>query len=142
MGFFNKLFGGRREVPQLDAASPAARRLNEIEGPLESLMQDVSEPLEVVPVGSRPIVFIGKPPKRFGVAWVEGDQVRNLQNLVDEKGIAPDRMSRIVDQIRVAYEHSASDPRYQATVAGQQVVVAPSEKLEKEVEEIIHSAEA
>jgi hypothetical protein len=141
MGFFNKIFGGRKEFPALDAANPAARRLDEMREPLESLMEDVNEPLEVVPVGPRPFVFMGNPPKRFGLAWVEAGQVKNLQTLVDEKGIAPDRMSRLVEQIRTAYEHSASDPRYQATVAGRQIVVAPSERLEEEVEEIIHSAE-
>lgn len=141
MGFFNKMFSGHKECPPLDAASPAARRLAEMNSELEELAREVKDNLEVVPGSQRSWVFIGKPPKRFGLAWIEGHQVKNLKNLADEKKIAPDRMTRIVEEIREAYLASESDPRFEAEVAGQRVQVAPSQRLEHEVEGIIHRAE-
>ncbi|GAB4267696.1 MAG: hypothetical protein Kow0092_21190 [Deferrisomatales bacterium] len=142
MGFFNKLFGGRKEYPEIDAASPAARRLGELKQPLESLLQEVKDPVEVVPVGPRPLVFIGKPPKRFGLAWIEGERVKNLKNLAEEHSVAPDRMGRIVDELRRAYQQCENEPRFQMKLGDRTVVVAPSERLEHEVEEILHRVES
>jgi hypothetical protein len=141
MGFFNKMFGGHKEFPPLDTASPAAKRLAEMRGELEELTRQVRDDLEVVPGSERSWVFIGKPPKRFGLAWIEGDQVKNLKNFVDEKGIEPSRMSRIVEEIREAYVASESEPRFAAEVAGQRVQVAPSQRLDHEVAAIIQRAE-
>ena len=142
MGFFNKMFSGRQEVPQLDAASPAARRLDEMRNELEELTREVNDRMEIVPGNERTWVFIGKPPKRFGLAWIEDHKVKNLKTLVTEKGIAPGQMTRIVDEIREAYQHAESEPRFDTEVAGKHVLVAPSSKLEHEVDEIIHRAEA
>lgn len=137
MGFFNKMFGGRKEVPQLDAASPAARHLAEKSSELEELSREIDDNLEIVPGSERTWVFIGKPPKRFGLAWIEGSQVKNLKTLVDEKGIAPDRMSRVVEEIRDAYQNTEDEPRFDTEVGGRHVLVAPSSELEQKVEEII-----
>jgi len=141
MGFFNKMFSGRKEVAQLDAASPAARRLAEKRSELEELTREIKDNLEIVPGSERTWVFVGKPPKRFGLVWIEGSEVKNLKTLVDEKGIGPDRMSRIVDDLREAYLHAEDEPRFDTEVAGRHVRVAPSSKLEHQVEEIITRAE-
>ncbi|HSH70852.1 MAG TPA: hypothetical protein VK997_13095 [Deferrisomatales bacterium] len=141
MGFFNKMFSGQKDRPPLDAASPAAQRLAAMNSELEELARQANDNLEVVPGAQRSWVFIGKPPKRFGLAWIEGKQVRNLKSFADEKGIAPARMTRIVEEIREAYVASESDPRFDAEVAGKRVLVAPSKRLEQKVDEIIQSAE-
>ncbi len=142
MGFFNKMFSGHKDRPPLDAASPAAQRLAEMNSELEELARQANDNLEVVPGSQRSWVFIGKPPKRFGLAWIEGHKVKNLKSFADEKGIAPAQMTRIVEEIREAYLASESDPRFDAEVAGKRVLVAPSQRLEQKVDEIIHRAEA
>lgn len=142
MGFFNKMFSGQRDHTQLDATSPAGQRLAEMSSELEELTRQVKDRLEVVPGTQRSWVFIGKPPKRFGLAWIEDHQVKNLKTLVTEKGIPPERMSRIVEELREAYLHCEAEPRFDAEVAGKRLQVAPSQRLEHEVEEIIHRAES
>lgn len=142
MGFFDKLFSGRKEYPELDAASPAGRRLRQVQAPLESLASQVRDNLEVVPADERAFVFIGKPPKQFGLAWIEGTEVRNLKSLMDDGTVPKEKMPRIVEELRKAYEESEGEPRYRATVAGRAVVVAPSSRLTRQVQGIIETAEA
>ncbi len=137
MGFFKKIFGGREEYPELDAASPVARRLEPLKPGLEKLAQEVSDPIEVVPCPHGAFVFIGKPPKRFGAAWVQGDQVTNLKELADQKRLPPERLGTLIERLRQAYEQGSGAPRYTATVAGRKVVVAPSDDLGRRVEEIL-----
>ena len=142
MGFFKEMLSGHKQRPELDAASPAARRLAEMNPELEELTRQVHDKMEVVPGTQRSWVFIGKPPKKFGLAWIEDHQVKNLKTLVTEKGIPQERMTRIVEELREAYVQSESEPRFDAKVAGKRLQVAPSQRLEHEVEEIIHRAEA
>ena len=85
MGFFKNVFSGQKEYPELDAASPAARQLEPLRSTLEKLAREVGDPLEVVPCPHGAFVFIGKPPKRFGAAWVREDKVTNLKDLATEK---------------------------------------------------------
>ena len=56
MGFFSK----KIDYPELAADNPAAAQLQEVEQPLRDLMQQVSDPLEVVPSDDCAYVFIGK----------------------------------------------------------------------------------
>ena len=137
MGFFKKVFGGREEYPELDAASPVARRLEALKPALEKLAQEVSDPIEVVPCPHGAFVFIGKPPKRFGAAWVQGEQVTNLKELAEQRKLPAERMGALIDSLRRAYEEGASAPRYTATVGGRKVVVDASDELGRRVEEIL-----
>ena len=111
-------------------------------GELEELSRQVNDRMEIIPGDQRSWVFIGKPPKRFGLAWIEGHEVKNLKSLAEEKKIGADRMTRIVEELREAYIHSDTETRFDTELGGKHVLVAPSPKLEHEVEEIIHRAEA
>ncbi len=138
MGFFKKVFGGREDYPELDATNPAAQRLEPLKPALEKLTREVGDSIEVVPCSRGAFVFIGKPPKRFGAAWVEGEQVTNLKDLVEKRHIPADRMGALIENLRQAYEQGAKAPRYTTTVGGKKIVVAPSEELGRRVEEILH----
>lgn len=140
MGFFNKLFGGQKEYPPLDAQSPATRCLRQTQDALASLASQAKDSLEVVPAEGQTSVFIGKPPKRFGLAWIEGDEVKNLKHLMQDHGLTAAQMTQLVEQLRTAYEHSEAEQRYQATVAGLDLVVTPSEQLGHEVKDILDHA--
>ncbi len=139
MGFFNKMFGGRKEFPELDAESEAARRMQEVMGPLESLAGQVRDNLEVVPSDQGAFVFIGKPPKQFGLAWVEEGSVKSLKSVIQETGMDAKQVARLTEQLREAYEKSQEAPRFAAAVADRTVVVTPSPRLEREVGEIIEN---
>lgn len=137
MGFFNKLFGGRQEYPELDADNPATRRLSEVKPALEALAHGVSDPLEVVPTREKAYVFIGKPPKTFGLAWVEGSEVKSLKDLLSEHKVHPMKQGRLVDELREVYRKSEASQRFRAEVAGRRVVVTPSEQLGRGVEQVL-----
>jgi hypothetical protein len=104
-------------------------------------MSSVNDRLEIVPLKDRSIVVIGKSPKgRFGVAWIEGGQVRNFQGLAKDKGIAATELHKNGEQFRTAYEHSLDTQRYTTTIAGREVVVTPDRRLAAEIEDVIHTA--
>jgi hypothetical protein len=37
----------------------------------EKLAGETKDPLEVVPAEDSVYIFVGKPPKKFGIAWIE-----------------------------------------------------------------------
>jgi hypothetical protein len=93
--------------------------------------------MEIVPSGDTAFVFVGKPPKAFGLVWIQDGQVLNLKKVVAEKGIPATTFTLISDDLRGAYERSGSAARYSTSLAGKNVVVTPSETLAREVNQII-----
>jgi len=120
MSLFGNLFSSKPDYPAIDPSSTAALRVAEVESELGQLAGQVKDPLEVVPSEHAAYVFIGKPPKKFGLAWIHDGRISGLN-----------------DQLRDAYERNADVNRFCATVQDRDVVVTPSARLEKEVHEII-----
>jgi len=137
MGLFGKLFAQEKEYPSLDSSSQAAKKLDEVLEHLEPLAKTISDPIEVVPVEKAAYVFIGKPPKQFGVAWVEDGKMNNFKKVVEEKGIPLTRFQLLSDKLRQAYERSETASRFSATIANRKIIVTPSDSLGREVGEII-----
>lgn len=138
MGMFDRWFGGVKEYPPLAADSQARHFLDEISPELEGLAIDVKDKLEVVPSDHEAFVFIGKPPKRFGLAWIHDGKVSSFQSLVEERHLSAEKSDQLLDELRGAYQHALDAPRYSAMVADRKVTVTPSLKLEQEVHEIIN----
>ncbi len=136
MGFFNKLFGSV-DYPELDTNSPAAAKIDEIVEPLQSLMEQVKDPMEVIPAEDRTFVFIGKPPKRFGVAWIENGEVCNFQLLAKDQGVTGTEFQKVSDKLRDAYESNQDADRFKTSIAGREVVVTPCAALKQDVGEIV-----
>lgn len=139
MGIFGNLFSSKPEYPAIDPSSKAAERVARVEKELHELAENVKAPLEVVPAKGAAYVFIGKPPKKFGLAWIHDGKVTGLNTLVEEHGLKPPEAARVLDQLREVYERHQDVQRYKATVRDVGVVVAPSEKLEEEVHHVIES---
>jgi hypothetical protein len=137
MGLFGKLFSSQPDFPAIDPDSTAAQRVAKVEDELSELASKVGEPLEVVPAQAAAYVFIGKPPKKFGLAWIHDGKVSGLNTLVEEHGLKPPEVGRVLDQLREAYERNQDVQRYTATVKEASVVVAPSSRLEQEVHDVI-----
>ena len=137
MSLFGNLFSSKPDYPAIDPASVAASRIAEIRGQLGELAGQVKDPLEIVPAEHAAYVFIGKPPKRFGLAWIHDGKISGLNTLVEEHGLKPLEVEEVVDQLRDAYERNTDVDRFSATVQERDVVVTPSPELEKEVHEII-----
>ena len=137
MSLFGNLFSSKPDFPAIDPSSAAAARIAEINNELGELVGQVKDPLEIVPAEHAAYVFIGKPPKRFGLAWIHDGKVSGLNTLVEEHGLKPLEMEKVVDQLRDAYERHAAASRFCTTVQDREVVVTPSAGLEQEVHEII-----
>jgi hypothetical protein len=84
----------------------------------------------VVPADDSVYVFIGKPPKKFGIAWIEdGDKIVNFKSLVDEKGLSPDQLQNLSEELRKAYIAHQDKPRYTTNIRDREVVVIHSASL-------------
>ena len=141
MGFLDRLRAGKNEYPALDGTSMAADRIEKIRDHLESLSKRVHKPLEVIPGEEGSYIFIGKPPKDFGVAWIEGDKLHNFKTLVEEDGVNPKELPRISEELRKAYEQNLEDARFTTKVGKKEIVVTPSDAFRTRVREIIHQAD-
>ena len=137
MSLFGSLFSSKPDYPAIDPTSRAASRIAEVESELGQLAGQVKDPLEVVPAEHAAYVFIGKPPKKFGLAWIHDGQISGLNTLVEEHGLKPLEVEKVLDKLRDAYERNADVNRFCTTVQDRDVVVTPSARLEQEVHEII-----
>ncbi len=140
MGFFDKFRAGKNDYPVLDRSSLAADRIEKIREHLESLSKRVHKPLEVIPGEDGSYIFIGKPPKDFGVAWIEGSKLHSFKTLVEDDGVNPQELPRISESLRKAYEQNLDDARFTTKIGNKEIVVTPSEEFRTQVREIIHQA--
>ena len=142
MSLFGNLFSHQPSHPPIEPGSVAAKRIAEVENQLEELANKVSAPLEIVPTEHAAYVFIGKPPKKFGLAWVHDGKVSGLNTLVEEHGLKPAQVERVMEELREAYERNTEAKHYSTSVKGKPVTVTSSERLESDVhriiEEILH----
>ena len=137
MGLLGKIFSSKPDYPAIDPDSTAAERVARVEKELHDLAESVKQPLEVIPAERAAYVFIGKPPKKFGLAWIHDGKVSGLNTLVEEHGLQPAEAAKVADQLREVYERHQDVQRYQAQAQDVEVVVAPSPTLEREVHEVI-----
>jgi hypothetical protein len=140
MGIFGNLFGGKQDYPPLPADTEAMAKLDEMKVQLEELAKKVNDHLEVVPAEHEAYVYLGKPPKRFGIAWIQDGKLSSLNELVGEGHLTQAETQKLIGKLGRAYEHASDAPRYSAELAGKKVVVIPSRGLGEEVHEIIEGA--
>jgi hypothetical protein len=131
MGFFNK----KPNYPELAEDTPAAKQIHAIEGSLKDLIDQISDPLEIIPAEGHAFVFIGKPPKRFGMAMLD-DKVHSLGAAAREHGVDQRQLHQVTEKLRDAYQHCQDAPRYKTSIGGKAVVVTPSQQLAQEVTDI------
>jgi hypothetical protein len=141
MGILGKLFSSKHDYLSLDPSTPAAKQLESVRSPLEKLANETNDPLEVVPAENSVYIFIGKPPKKFGIAWIEdGEKIVNFKSLVDEKGLSPDRLQRLSEELREAYIAHQDKPRYVTQISDREVVVIASTSLRNDLKGVVNQA--
>ena len=140
MGMLDKWFGSTPDFPPLPADNAARAKLDEIKAPLEELVGKVNDHLEVVPAEHEAYVYLGKPPKRFGIAWIHDGKLDGLKELVDGNHLSQMDAQKMIVSLGAAYEHASDAPRYSTEVAGRRVTIIPSGGLGKEVHEIIEGS--
>lgn len=137
MGLFSRLFGGGPEYPPLPPDSPLNARVRDLNDHLSDLARQVRQPLEVLPLPNAAYVFIGKPPKNFGMAWVHDGEVSGLNTLVQEKGVSPSAVEELMTKLQDAYVAAEDAQRYAADLGGRQVVVTDSPTLTAQVDSVV-----
>ena len=137
MGLLDKFFGNKVEYPPLPAGNAATVTLDELQAPLEALAHKVRDHLEVVPAEHEAFVFLGKPPKNFGVAWIHDGKVTGLKEFAEEHHLSQVEVGKMIVQLGEAYQHASETPRYSAEFGGKQMVVIPSKGLEQEMHQIM-----
>lgn len=137
MGFFSKVFGQEPQYPDLSGNSRAAAQLAAIQSSLEQLAREVKDPMEVVPTEEGAYVFIGKPPKKFGIAWIEEGEVKSFKTMMEEHGVSGTQVAKVSDELREVYVRHHDTEHFRATVADREVVVTPDPGLEQEVREVL-----
>ena len=140
MGILGGLFNKSKEYAPLPGDSYAQSRIGEVRAELITLLSQTKGHLEVVPSEHAAYVFIGKPPKSFGLAWIHDGKISNLAVLAEEKGINPIKRERIDDALREAYSKSEGVERFTLSIDGKDVVVTPSTELERDVHQIIEDS--
>lgn len=137
MGIFDKILGGGKEYPPLENSHPAAESLTKYQTQLISLIKQVSDSLEVIPGDDAAYIFVGKPPKAFGIAWIQGEKIHNFKSLAQEKNIPSTEFQVLSDKLREAYESSKDADRYSSTINGRKILVTPSENLARNIKQIL-----
>jgi len=138
MDILKNLVGGEKHPP-LPEDNYATARVRQVQNELHQLVSETKDRIEVVPAEHLAYVFIGKPPKKFGMAWITGGEVANLGELAKAKNFSPITLEKIEDELGEAYRQSESDQRYECAIGGETVIVTPSESLESEVHRIIQA---
>ena len=69
----------------------------------------------------------------------EDDEISEKVAAAKEKGLEPAAILKLNEKFRDAYEKNIDATRYQATVAGKEIVVTPSQQLAGEVAQIVGS---
>ncbi len=142
MGFFDSIFGGgQKEYPPLDADSAAAKNIKEMPPALEELCQQTSDPIELIPTSETAYLFLGAPPKRFAITWVDKDgTIHNFKSLIEEKGVPQIKLERLIGLVGNAYRESKNEGRFSTTLGGKTIVVTPSELLAGNLKKVIAEA--
>lgn len=137
MGFLDKILGSKESFPPLPSDGAAASQIDEIKAPLESLLSKVSDRMEVVPADQDAFVLLGKPPQRFGLAWIHDGQVTGLKELAETHRLSQVEIGKLLVRLGEAYQNASNAQRYSAEIAGKTLVVTPSKDLGQEMQQII-----
>mgnify|MGYP006909079633 CR=1 FL=1 len=136
MGMLGKWFGSKKSYPPLAPDSDAQHYLDGISTELKGLAGQIKGPLEVVPADHEAFVFIGKPPKQFGIAWIHDGRVSSFQKLVEEWHLSVAQREKFIHELQEVYEHAEGVRRYSAKIGSRRITVTPSPLLERAVHDV------
>ncbi|MHB8868143.1 MAG: hypothetical protein ACYC6T_15650 [Thermoleophilia bacterium] len=137
MGLFDGLRGKKDDYPALDPSSQAAARLTKHAERLQDLAKRAHDRLEAVPSDEGLFVYIGKPPKQFGVVWYENGEEHSFISVMKDKGLTAEQIQNLSDELRDVYTTHQEEPRYSFLVGGQKLVVTPAPPLAEDLRKVI-----
>jgi hypothetical protein len=138
MGFLDSVLGKKESLPALDPQSTAAQVVGQHQEKLEELAKRARARIEAIPTDESLYVYVGKPPKTFGVVWYKDGQEYNFVSFTKERGLSPARVEELSDELRELYRAHESEARYIYSLgSGGDVVVTPVPSLGEKIEQVI-----
>lgn len=135
MGILDGLFGPKH--PPLPETNPAVLRLGDAGEEFEAFVAKANDKLEVV-TGDGPLyLFVGRPPKAFGVVWFEGGERHAVRSMMEAGTLSAQAAGQLARAFGDIYSSHSTDERYSYTIAGQAVTVAPSPEFHNELSQAV-----
>lgn len=140
MGLLSRLFSGEESgFPELHPHSETAARIERHRELLRQLAAGTrGDRLELILAGEGGFIFVGRPPKTFGLTWLEDGRVCNFKTLIVDRGLDAERVDALVADLRHAYErNNDTAERYRYRLDGRSIVVRLDSELEREISRLI-----
>jgi hypothetical protein len=137
MGILDRFFGKGKDYPPLEPDCEAARKIEKVRKELETLAKDVKDPLEVIPGTETSYVFIGKPPRKYGMAFIQNGQVLNLQSFAQKKKLSETDVAKLSNRLTDVYSQNQSSQRYSTQIGDRPIVVNPSGSLKQALDGLL-----
>lgn len=140
MGLFDGMFGSKH--PPLPEADPAIAKIAAQNPGFESFVASANDRIEVL-AGDGPLyVFVGKPPKAFGIVWFIDGERHDVRSEMESKAMTRDSAAGLVQQLGGVYSNHGGDGRFSHKVGNHAVTVTPSSAFYDEVHEAVGRAGA
>jgi hypothetical protein len=137
MGLLDGLF--KAKLPALDEGTAAAGAIT-ANGAFQSFVKGAIDKMEVVPGAGAIYVYVGNPPKAFGLVWFENGERFDVRSLLGTGALAPESAAMLTRQIRAVYEsHDAAD-RFGYEASSHKVTVTHSDEMYRELRKTIGDA--
>ncbi|UCG77517.1 MAG: hypothetical protein JSV21_08000 [Nitrospirota bacterium] len=137
MGLLGNLFG-KDDMPELGSEVPVYSTIQGFQKHLKVLTENIPGDMELVPYEDKVYVFIGKPPKQFGFAWIDDKYVNNLIGVAKEKGISKEDLGKISEDLRQTYiKNKDSMQKYIWNADDARMIVNVSDGLGQQLKTIV-----
>ncbi len=140
MGFLDGMFGPKH--PPLAEDHPAVARLSEHGEVFGTFVAKANDTIEAIPGDGPLYVFVGKPPKAFGMVWFDGGQQFDVRSQVEQGAMTRESAAALVDALGRIYASRATEERFAHKVGGHAMTVTPSATLYAEVHQAVQGAHA
>ncbi|PKQ29579.1 MAG: hypothetical protein CVT60_04715 [Actinobacteria bacterium HGW-Actinobacteria-10] len=140
MGLFNSMFGSKH--PDLDSKSDAASQIARQGHALEAFVSSANDRMEAIPGDGPLYVFVGRPPKAFGLVWFDGDGRHDVRSMVESKAMTRDAASQLAQELPVIYSRYSEEGRFAHKIGSTSIVVTPSAAFYAELQQAVTQAQA
>jgi hypothetical protein len=137
VGFLDRL-KGTSALPTLDLSGSAERLIEPYTERLADLARQAGA-LEIVAAADNLYVFVGNPPKNFGLIWYHDGEEQNFKRLAEERGFAYAQLERFTNDLRATYTKHREAPRFARKIGRYTATVIPSESFGADVAAIVQS---
>lgn len=140
MGLFDGMFGPKH--PDLDPQSSAASQITDQGQVFEAFVSSANDRMEAIPGDGCLYVFVGKPPKAFGLVWFDGDGRHDVRSMMEHRAMTRDAASLLVQELPAMYSRYDEEARFAHKVGGKSIIVTPSAAFHAELQQAVTRAKA